>query len=56
MLQSLALNIQNQTELFEKFRQDKNDEKSEKQNKYLELHDSAKLLILNASSNSTHTI
>lgn len=50
MLQSLALNIQNQTKLFEKFRQDKQEDKSEKQNKNLELHDSAKLLILNPSS------
>ena len=50
MLQSLALNIQQQTDLFEKMRQEKDDEKEEKKNKYLELHDSSQLLILNASS------
>ena len=49
MFQNLAASIETQTQLFESIRQEKQEEKLEKQNKYLDLHDSAKLLILNAS-------
>ena len=50
MFQNLAASIESQTQLFESIRQEKQEEKLEKQNKYLELHDSARSLILNASS------
>ena len=50
MFQNLAASIESQTQLFESICLEKHDEKLEKQNKYLELHDSAKSLILNASS------
>ena len=50
IIQSLTHSIDNQTILFESLRQDKQDEKEEKTNKYGDLHDSTKLLILNASS------
>ena len=50
MLQSLAISIENQTSLVESMRQEKQEEKIEKQNKYLELHDTTKRLIRNASS------
>ena len=50
IIQSLTYSIDNQTTLFENLRQEKQDEKEEKLNKYGDLHDSTKLLILNASS------
>ena len=50
VIQSLAHSIDTQTILFENMRQEKAEEKEEKQNKYSDLHDSTKLLILNASS------
>ena len=50
VIQSLAHSIDNQTVLFENMRQEKQEEKEEKSNKYGDLHDSTKLLILNASS------
>ena len=50
VIQSLAHSIDTQTILFENMRQEKQEEKEEKQNKYSDLHDSTKLLILNASS------
>ena len=50
IIQSLAHSIDTQTILFENMRQEKAEEKEEKQNKYSDLHDSTKLLILNASS------
>ena len=50
IIQSLTHSIDNQTVLFESLRQEKQDEKEEKSNKYSDLHDSTKRLILNASS------
>ena len=50
IIQSLALSIENQTSFFEILQHDKQSEKEEKLNKYVDLHDSSKLLILNASS------
>ena len=49
VVQSLAQSINTQSQLFETFRQEKSDEK-EKSNKFETLHDSTKMLILNASS------
>ena len=50
VIQSLTYSIDNQTILFESFRQEKQEEKDEKLNKFSDLHDSTKLLLLNASS------
>ena len=55
MIQSLAHSIDNQTLLFENMRQEKQDEKDAKLNKYAELHDSTKLLLCNASSTDAET-
>ena len=50
IVQTLAYSINSQTEIFEKMRQDKQDSKNEKSNRFDNLHDSCKLMILNASS------
>ena len=50
IIQSLAHSIDNQTLIFENIRQDKQEEKEEKKNKFSDLHDTTKLLIMNASS------
>ena len=56
MLQSLALSISNQTQFLETVRRERQDEIDKKDKKFDDLHDSSKLLILNASStNGTDT-
>ena len=50
MLQSLSNSIQHQTDLFETFQREKQEDKDDKKNKYTDLHDSSQQLILNASS------
>ena len=50
IVQTLAHSITSQTEVWEKMRQDKQTAKEEKDNKFSNLHDSARLMILNASS------
>ena len=50
IVQTLAHSITSQTEVWEKMRQDKQEAKNEKSNKFSNLHDSTQLMILNASS------
>ena len=50
IVQTLAHSITSQTEVWEKMRQDKQEAKDEKSNKFTNLHDSTQLMILNASS------
>ena len=56
IIQSLAHSINNQTLVFESFRQEKQEEKEEKKNKFADLHDTTKLLIMNASSIDAESI
>ena len=56
IVQTLAYSINSQTEIFEKMRQDKQDSKNEKTNRFDNLHDSCQLMILNASSTDGETI
>ena len=55
IFQTLAYNINSQTEIFEKTRQDKQDAKNEKFNRFDNLHNSRQLMILNASSTDGET-
>ena len=55
IVQTLAYSINSQTEIFEKMRQDKQDAKNEKTNRFDNLHDSCQLMILNASSTDGET-
>lgn len=55
-INALASNLQNQTTVLEQFRQERSEARDEKKNKFEHLHDSAKLLILNASSSDGESI
>ena len=55
MLLTLANSIQVQTQFFEQFQQDRKADKDEKRQKFDDLHESSKTLILNASSTDGHS-